>query len=192
MKIRENNINTQDFWDRRHTSKDGTHNRDVTKQFRRFFTEGFVPEDKKISVLDVACGEVLYVQEFDNKKEYPEISFHALDISPEVAKKNKELSPRVETYSINVSTEEIPGFYDYIVSMHSFEHFEDPVLVLNKCLKICYEKVIICVPYLDAWSNDPSHLHKFSLEDPFSGYESYKILNDGQEIFYVFKGLAVK
>ena len=186
-KIRDENINTKEWWDVRH--KNSEQNGGITAQFERFFEIGFVPFDKPINLLDVGCGQVLYVKDFEEKNKYQNINFHALDISSEVATKNKGLSSKVTTYTLDISKEEIPGIFDYIVSMHSFEHFDDPVIALNKCLKACTGRVIICVPYADAWGGDDSHVHKFTPEDPFTGYESYHILNS-EEIFFVFKGLA--
>jgi SAM-dependent methyltransferase len=149
-----------------------------------------VPTDKPIKLLDVGCGQVFYVRDFENQNLYQNVSFHALDISSKVAEKNQALSSKVTTYALDITTEDIPGTFDYIVSMHSFEHFEDPLLALNKCLKVCTGKVIICVPHGDAWSDDATHIHKFTKDEPFSGYESCQVINSDLEIFFVFKGLA--
>lgn len=187
-KIRNENINTKEWWDIRHGQLE-PQNSGISNQFERFFLMGFVPFDKPINVLDVGCGQVLYVREFEIQNKYQNVNFHALDISSEVAEKNKNISPKVTTYAMDISKEEIPGIFDYIVSMHTFEHLDDPVLVLNKCLNACTGKVIICVPYADAWGADPTHVHKFTSEDPFVGYESYQILRN-EEIIFVFNGLA--
>jgi SAM-dependent methyltransferase len=187
MRIRNENTNTKDLWNIHHSNG---HNTGITAQFTRFFEEGFVPSDKAISLLDIGCGEMLYVRDYNQQNLHPLVQWHGLDLSETVAEKNRAFGHNITAHALNVMSEPMPGVFDFIVSMHSFEHFDDPVFVLNRCIESAREKVIICVPYEDAWGNDPTHIHKFTLQDPFTGYESFKILNDNKEIFFVFDGRA--
>ena len=185
-RIREHNINSGSFWDDQH-NKATPHNVAIATQFERLFSLDFVPKDKSISLLDVGCGNALHFQKFS--KVYPNLALHGLDISQLVTEKNK-LTSAGNFICLDIERENLTEVYDYIVSFHTFEHFTDPVSVLKKCLNHAREKVIICVPYEDAWALDETHIHKFSLTEPFEGYVDYKIVNNDQEIFYVFEGLA--
>lgn len=186
VRIKEKNINTEKFWDDEHGEAQA-HNIAITSQFERFFTWGYLPTDQNISILDVGCGQAFHFRDLKNK--YPFVSWNGLEISQTVIDKNKLFSDAtfVKKDIMNDNIEEI---YDYIVSMHTFEHLEDPLLVLQKCIKSCRKDVIICVPYGDAWGNDSAHVHKFTLEDPFAGYKAHRISDTKEEIFFVFSGEA--
>lgn len=189
VRIRQVNINSGSFWDDKHEGPEAKQNQNIALQMKRFFDLNFLPTDKEISVLDVACGEMIYVKTYDREKWFQNVEWHGLDISSTAIRKSIGHASRIHGYVANIDKEEIPGVFDYIVSIHSFEHFEDPVGALNKCIKACRERVIICVPYENAWGDDEAHVHKFTLTDPFTGYIDYKIL-DTNEIFFVFKGEA--
>ena len=184
VRIKDENINTVEWWDKKHV---GTHNNNITDQFRRFFDLDYLPKDRKFSLLDVGCGEMLYLK--DLPKEFPLVEWGGLDFSPVVMERNENAFPNGKFYTLDVVEEDIPDIFDFIVSLHSFEHFEDPIIALNKCRKVCREKLIICVPYEDAWARERSHVHKFTLDDPWDDYESFRI-TDKNEIFYVFNGEA--
>lgn len=187
VRIRNKNANTKKFWDDEHGDA-SPHNRSIVMQFERFFQWGFIPSDEPVSILDVGCGQALHFR--DLPKKYPLVSWNGLDFSDVVIKKIREFSSTAGLWAKDLMSENIEGVYDYIVSMHTFEHLEDPVLVLQKCIKHCRKDVIICVPYEDAWGDDGTHVHKFTLEGPFTGYKSYKISENKQEIFFVFSGEA--
>jgi len=186
VRIKDENINTIEWWDELHEGNK-PHNVNITEQFRRFFDFGYLPKDQEISILDVACGEMLYLK--DLPKEFPLVKWRGLDFSPVVMEKNKNYMSSATFYTLDIMKEDIPEVFDYIVSMHSFEHFDDPVVVLERCRKACKKQLIICVPYEDAWSREKSHIHKFTLDDPWNDYENFKI-TDKKEIFYVFNGEA--
>lgn len=185
VRVKEENINTVEFWNGLHA---GIHNRSIRVQFERFFQLGFLPTDKSVSVLDVGVGNANHFG--DLKEEYPLVKFSGLDFSDACVEKNKGKYPDSNFYCVDIDKEDVPEVFDYIVSMHSFEHFEDPVAALKKCREKCRKRVIILVPYEDAWGKDPTHIHRFTLKDPFTGYVDHKIVNGEKEIFYVFEGLA--
>lgn len=189
MRFREENKNTKEFWKGKHGKK---LNASISTQFQRFFD--WIPTGENISVLDVGFGDADHFRDYSS---YP-IEWHGLDFVEECIDRAKGVYPGATYHLIDINTEEIPGVYDYVVSMHTFEHFEDPVLALEKCLDACRRKVIICVPYKDAWGNAPGHLHKFYLDDPFTDYIEHKLFmgkeeapeDTAKEIFYVFNGRA--
>lgn len=185
-KIRDHNINSGSFWDDLH-GKGYPHNNAIYDQFSRLFTLGLIPDDE-CSILDVGCGQALHAPKLETDR--PNISFAGLDLSPRVLGKNNALSSKSNFICADIEKEEIQGTYDYVVSFHTFEHLTDPVAALKKCLSAARKKVIICVPYEDAWNSDPTHVHRFTLTEPLSGYVDYKIVNKDQEIFFVFEGLA--
>lgn len=187
VRIKEDNVNTEEFWDGEH-GKAQPHNHAIKSQFERFFTWGYIPSDQSVSILDIGCGQALHFQEL--KVKYPLVSWSGLDISQVVMDKNKEICPEATFIKKDIMTEDLGQDYDYIVSMHTFEHLEDPLAVLQKCIKHARKDVIICVPYGDAWGNDRTHVHKFTLEDPFTGYKAHRISDTNEEIFFVFSGEA--
>ena len=189
MRFREENKNTKEFWKDKHGKKQ---NAGVSAQFQRFFN--WIPTDKEVSVLDIGFGDADHFKDFSS---YP-IAWNGLDFVEECINKAKAVCSTATYHLVDMNTEEIPGVYDYVVSMHTFEHFEDPVAALQKCLDACRGKVIICVPYKDAWGNSAGHMHKFYLDDPFTDYIEYRLFTGGseapeetaKEIFYVFDGRA--
>lgn len=190
-RLKEENINTKEWWDSQHS--DGSpHNQKIWDQFCRFFTMGYLPTDRSISVLDVGCGQALHFN--DIHKTYPNVKMFGLDISKVVIEKNLQVAPHGEYLEIDINTQEIPGIYDFVVSMHTFEHFENPIEAVEKCRKVAREKVVVLVPNDHHWSGDRSHVHKFTPEEPFSGYVEAKVI-DGlygaeQELVFVFEGKA--
>ena len=188
VKIRDENINTEEYWDYLH-NKSKVHNSQIPQQMIRFFNFGYIPKDEECSVLDIGCGDAFYVR--DLEEQIPLVKWYGLDFSSVVTERNREGNPKGIFFDSNIDTEDIPGTFDYIVSLHSFEHFDFPVQVLQKCIKAARKKVIICVPYEDAWSTSPEHVHKFTLDSPWTNYSEYKLVGpQSQEIFYVFEGEA--
>jgi len=187
VRIKNDNVNTEKFWDDKHGAGQ-PHNAAITPQFERFFAWGYIPTNESVSILDVGCGQALHFR--DLKSKYPLVSWNGLDISEIVRQKNHGHASDATFYKKDIMTEEIVGVYDYIISMHTFEHFEDPLFALQKCIKHCRKDVIICVPYEDAWGTDSSHVHKFTLTDPFTNYKAHRISDNNQEIFFVFSGEA--
>lgn len=182
VRIREENINTKEFWDEAHDKRN--QNNHIDKQIKRFFEQGFLPTNESISVLDVGCGLPLHFSRLKN--EYPLVEWYGLDLSE--IPFDKANVPKSQRIVLDVDKEDVPGEYDYVISMHSFEHFDNPDKVKDKCLSVARKKVIILVPYLDAWSGCPEHVHKFEINDPFNDYSEYRVL--GEEIFFVFEGKA--
>jgi 2-polyprenyl-3-methyl-5-hydroxy-6-metoxy-1,4-benzoquinol methylase len=187
VKIKEENINTKNFWNEKHSQRQ-PHNRNIADQFNRFFSMGFLPSNEEFSLLDIGCGNA---DHFDKlSKKYPLVKWFGTDLSSVITEKNKSLFPRGTFRCIDIEKEEINENFDYIVSMHTFEHLSDPVAVVKNIINHCRKNVIILVPYATAWNGDKSHVHSFSIDEPFKNYESYKIVNNDKEIFYGFKGKA--
>ena len=184
---REKNINTVEWWNKLHG--DGKeHNSKISQQFDRFFELGFLPTNKKITLLDVGCGHALHFR--DLEKKYPLVEWCGLDFSSAAIERSERTAPHGTYYTANIEEDKLEGIFDYVVSMHTFEHFDNPVEVLGKCIAAAREKVIINVPYGDAWNSEGSHMHKFTLDDPFTNYVDHKIINKNLEISYVFNGEA--
>lgn len=183
---RKENVNTPKYWNDKYSAT-STYNKDITWQFERFFTLGFIPFDENVSVLDVGCGQALHFA--DLSKKYVNIEFVGLDFSDVLMSTNTNIS-NCKFIKKDIVAENLDDVYDFIVSSHTFEHFDDPFMVLQKCIKKAKRKVVICVPYENAWESDEAHVTRFTLDSPFSGYESYHISENREEIFFCFAGSA--
>ena len=183
-RIRDENTNTPELWDSLHEKE---HNGGMFQQFKRFFDLGYLPQDEEFSILDIGCGSANYIHKLAPM--YQKVTWGGLDFSPVVIAKNKRGNPNATFYELDIMKDNIPDVYDYIVSMHTFEHFDDPDLALQKCVEMCRKKVIICVPFGDAWGNAPEHVHKFTENDPWNNWEDINII-DSKEVFFIFNGEA--
>jgi 2-polyprenyl-3-methyl-5-hydroxy-6-metoxy-1,4-benzoquinol methylase len=186
-RIREKNGNTVAAWNALHSNEARMHNGSIVEQFKRFFSFDLLPKDESISVLDVGCSEAVHFDEC--KKLYPKVDFCGLDFSSAVIDKNNKFHKSGKYILCDLNVDTIQETYDYIVSMHTFEHLEDPVKVLSNCVDRARKNVYICVPFERNWSSDDMHLHTFTAQEPFTEYEKIVMFND-QEMVFVFKGKA--
>lgn len=189
MKLNRENINTKEYWDKRYFELQ--HNEPAIRSVSNFFEYGFVPKNKDISILEIGCGCATHYPYIHEK--YPNAKFTGLDISKYACVFNKAHYKFADFIELNVDKQDIPGKYDYIISAHTFEHLDNPVNVINKCISICKDKVIIVVPYGNNWSYDFEHIHIFTEQDPFLNYTRYCMEPPTYKtIFFEFDGKYVE
>lgn len=130
------------------------------------------PRDEKFSLLDVGCAigdgcELLY-------EHFPQAIITGADISDVGIKKAKKKTKGVEYVVLDILEEPIPEKYDWILIVETLEHFDDPFMVVEKCLKSVNKALIISVPYKqkipkNKLANIGQHRYSFD-EETFSNY----------------------
>ena len=192
MKIRSENINTKDYWNKRYFSI--KNNVPAVASLENFFKFDFLPKDEEFSVLDIGCGTATHYPYIHEK--YPKVKIVGADISNFATLFNKKNYKFADFLEINIENQDLPQTYDYIISSHTFEHLTDPVAATNKCIVAARKSVVICVPYKDSWSYDPEHLHKFDENDPYKlgsyvkNFVEWDEENKVGAIYFEFKGKA--
>jgi SAM-dependent methyltransferase len=202
MKLRDKNINTISFWNKKYRTKEFC-NRNIFVEMDRFFSFGFIPKHEKVSVLDLGCG---YAWHFDRLAEkYPLVTWYGTELSTLATALNNRDFPKYKFWQQDIcDSEPFPVTVDYIMTSHVFEHLNDPLCVFEKCKKAARKKVIVCVPYGTHKNEDGEHMHSFDLAGPLPKPEEYVLIKDAtftdiitienaknaKEIFYVFDGEA--
>jgi hypothetical protein len=123
-----------------------------------------------------------------------------IEISEQAHIYNLNNFPQGTFYCLDLNKTFIPDHWDYIVSMHTFEHLDNPVELLNKCINQTKREVIINVPF-DTFKNiDVIHTYKFNLNGPWNNYNKYLLIqkdssieltedaSSAEEIYYIFEG----
>lgn len=196
-KLRDTNINTPKYWNGRHSD---FQNKYIVWEFHRFFLLKLISGMEEASILDIGCGRVLHFQTLSKK--YPKLSWNGIDLAQSALEWNQENFKQGNFHCMDVCNNPLPDTYDYIVSMHTFEHLEDPVGLLERCRDHARKKVVINVPYGDFKTQDAEHLFKFDLDGPFTDFEKAVMIDqdsgmnetqnpaEAEEIYYVFDGRA--
>jgi SAM-dependent methyltransferase len=131
------------------------------------------PPDSEFSLLDVGCAlgdgcELL-------KKNFPNAHITGIDISDVGIEKAKKKTKEIEYFVMDILKDPLPQMYDYIAIVQTLEHFDDPFLVVDKCLKHVNKELIISVPYTpDSHGKilEVSEHRYFFNENTFKDYKS--------------------
>ncbi len=94
------------------------------------------------------------------KKRFDLAEAAGVDISDYAIRKNKELFPECEFFTVDEFWKNNRR-YDNILSSHTFEHIENPLLIAEKLLQNCKESFTIIVPCGDSWKDCEQHLWRF-------------------------------
>ena len=136
-----------------------------------YYLIDLLPQDEEFTLLDVGCalgdGCILL------KEKLPKARITGVDISDVGIEKAKTRRGDIEYLVLDITTDSIPGVFDYIAIVETLEHFDDPFAVLDRCLKRVRKAVIVCVPYNQSltWTVRWGKEHRRSFdEDTFSGY----------------------
>lgn len=196
-KLRDKNINTPEYWDKRHSDFQNTY---IAREFDRFFLLGLIPNEE-LELLDIGCGRAVHFKKLGRK--YRKVTWTGLDIAKSAYLWNRENVPGCNFICADINKHPLPVLdYDYIVSMHTFEHLEDPVGLLERCRDHARQKVIINVPFGKFKTVDKEHLFRFDLNGPFTDFSDYLLLREdgtmektdnpeeAQEIYFIFDGRA--
>ncbi len=165
------NANTRDYWDRRFASFDGGNWRDFNYQI----LAQFLPADGNFSLLDVgsALGDgCLFL-----RQKFPAARISGCDFSPVAVGKAKEKAKGkdVDFFVLDILRDNPPARYDYIVTLSTLEHFDDPLSVVDKCLDRVNRAMLIMVPYEKEFANPRLYTkgeHRFLFNE--KSFEEYR------------------
>ncbi len=161
------NPNTERYWDNRLSNVDTFWRDENYPHILDLF-----PQDKAFSLLDIGCAigdgcELL-------QQQFPTARIAGCDISRVGIQKAKKRSTKVQYFVLDVLRDTIPDKYDYITIVETLEHFDDPFVVVDKCLRHVGESLIISAPYKQKKSsgkilNGSEHRRAFD-EETFGKY----------------------
>lgn len=147
-----------------------------------------LPKEQAYSILDIGCGlgdGVIFL-----KEQFPKLRLEGLDFSDVGIKMARKKSGAITWHNLDILRASIPDAYDYILIIRTLEHFDNPFIVLDKCLQATRKSVIVNVPY-DKSSNSriygvTEHRYHFD-KSTFSDYKcrDVRIVDDGKSIIYV-------
>lgn len=164
-RIRSKNVNTTETFDEVFQSNIGYYN---SYGNIRYYNKslGLKLFDAS-SYLDYGCGGGIQLQGLVDSR--PGLRVMGVDISEFVIAKNKSLYPDCFFFTVDSFWETEAGA-DNILSSHTFEHVEDPLVVAKKLLDRCGKSLTIIVPHEESWAECEQHIWKFDLN-------SFKQLN---------------
>ena len=161
------NVNTQKYWDRCFA---------VHGYFYRYFPyeniADFLPKDVPFSLLDIGCAlgdgcEFL-------QKRFPSAQICGADFSCVSIQKAGKKSDKICYFLFDITKDELKSNYDYIVLSHILEHINDPLVVVEKCLRHVKKALLISTPYVQDFKYPrlyapAEHRYLFN-EDTFKKY----------------------
>lgn len=158
-RIRENNINTSSHFDG--VFKDNFCLYDSYKNIEYYDKQLNLGIFKGNSYLDYGCGNGNALARL--KKKYSKNNIYGVDISPFVIKENRNIFPDVIFLTIDEFDSQNVKF-DHILSSHTFEHVENPLITARKLFDRAIKSLTIIVPYKDSWSECEQHIWEFSAD----------------------------
>ena len=159
------NINTRDYWNKKLDKFEGDKWRiDVYEDLLKLF-----PKNKNFSLLDIGCAlgdGCLFI-----KKRFPNAEISGCDFSDKAITKAKNKTKDVDFFVLDILKQKIPKKYDYISLVSILEHFDNPYYVINECLEMVNECLIINSPYYNKISYASEDEHRFAFnENSLEGY----------------------
>lgn len=136
-----------------------------------------LPTGVAFSLLDVGCAlgdGCLYL-----KENFPLAKITGIDISEVAVSKARKKSNDIAYRCVNVLKQEIPDRFDYVLIIETLEHFDDPFIVVDRCLKATDRALIVSVPYSPDKNGRVYHAseHRFHFnERTFTTYENAAVI----------------
>jgi len=164
------NTNTRSYWDAKFTSF-------TTERWRDFnyrLLAEYLPRDTAFSMLDVGCalgdGCLFFKQAF------PLADISGCDFSEVAVKKAKKKGEGINFFVLDILKDNPPARYDYMITLSTLEHFNDPFGAVDKCLRFVDCALFIMVPYEKEFDNPRLYTkgeHRFLFnETSFAGYRA--------------------
>jgi len=149
--MRQNTINSQDYWDQRFKSGDWTNNKGNKQTLFHYnlLLKNIPPwlkieiSDNKMSICDLGCGMGEGV--FLLKKYFNNSKITGVDFSNYAIKEAKKKYSNVSFICSDIT--KIEKHYDVIVSSNTLEHFEDPKKVFSDIIKLADKYFILIIPF---------------------------------------------
>jgi len=136
------NINTRRYWDKKLSSYGET-----WRIFPYEYILDFLPKDTIYSVLDIGSGLGDGCLLF--KRHFPQADVEGADFSKVAIEKSKRKTNDIKYFELDISKENPHRRYDYITLIHILEHFNDPYIIVDKCLSFVNKALIIECPYTE-------------------------------------------
>lgn len=166
------NPNTKNFWDKRL----GGLNESWRDSHYHLITD-LLEEDEGFSLLDVGCALGDGCEFLDSK--FPKAEISGADFSEAGIEKARRKNKDINYILLDILKDEIPKSYDYITLIETLEHFDDPYIIVDKCLKSVKQALIITVPYRQNLAlTFGEHRYRFD-KDTFSEYNCETIKTTG-------------
>lgn len=163
---RSRNINTEEYWNRELSKTDNFWRNDTYCNILDLF-----PKDEEFSLLDIGCAlgdgcELL-------QEQFPKAKITGIDISSVGIEKARRRGKKVPYFIADIRKDPIHGCYDYITMIETLEHFDDPFLIVDKCLRHVKKAIIISTPYTERYTGfirrSKPHRYYFN-KDTFKKY----------------------
>lgn len=189
-RLQKENHNTIKFWNDYYSIDRSDADRKVSSRARFYkAVAGYLLEGNgylsrgKPRLLDVGCGFGIGLRFIEET--FPEFDLFGLDYSKHACDLTKKRVPKAKTFCVDLSKEDIPGKYDYILLLETLEHFDHPELILNKCLNAC-RKLLITVPLFE---EEKCHVYVFD-ESSFDSYNviDKQVIRHGKNLVVALKG----
>jgi ubiquinone/menaquinone biosynthesis C-methylase UbiE len=139
------NINTEEYWDKKHDKTRNRHITDVKNHFEAI--RKFIPENSKVLEIGAGLGDLCYLVYHNISK-----NLYAADISSVSLGIIKEKIPDIKTIKTPFEPAEIEEKdFDVIIISHVLEHIENPDKHLDKWKKSLKPDgtIIVAVPLND-------------------------------------------
>lgn len=103
------------------------------------------PVDKKFSLLDIGCAigsgcELL-------KGKFPGARITGVDISTTGIRLAKQKNKDIEYFVLDILKDPLHETYDWVIIIQTLEHFDNPFIVIDKCLRHVRNALIVSVPF---------------------------------------------
>lgn len=164
------NINSKNYWDERF-SKLG----DFWRNDHYFYILDLFPKTSRFSLLDIGCGMGDGCQLI--QQTFPEAEIAGADISGVAIEKARRRNNQITYYMMDILRDPISNLYDYITIVETLEHFDNPFMIVDKCLQYINNSLIVSVPYSPSYTGPINRKqcseHRFAFnEKTFRGYDS--------------------
>ncbi len=138
-KITGHNPNTKEYWNKKLAKYDSFW-RDTPYNL----ILDLLPKDEAFSLLDIGCALGNGCQLL--KRKFPNANITGADFSDVAIAKAKKHSKDIDYIVHDILRDPIPDKYDYIIIIQTLEHFDDPYVIVDKCLKHAKRSLIITTP----------------------------------------------
>lgn len=161
-------LNSKRYWNDKLSEFDG-----FWRNENYYYLLDLFPKDKAFSLLDIGCAlgdgcELL-------QETFPKAKITGIDISEVGIEKAKKKTKYVKYLVLDILKDPIPDKYDYITIVQTLEHFNDPFIVVDKCLKYINCALIVSTPYYQDSSGKITEVseHRYTFnKKTFTNYKS--------------------
>jgi len=138
-------LNSKRFWNEELSKFD-----DFWRDENYYHILDLLPQKSAFSLLDIGCAIGDGCELIQEK--FPNAEITGFDISDVGIEKAKKKTKNVHYFIFDILKDPIPKKYNYITMIETLEHFDDPIAIVDKCLRHVREAFIISTPYTPEYS----------------------------------------